>query len=172
MIRVIEKHTKAILRAFQLQLQRGIAYTVFSTPGVVSLVKTGTSPRLVLSSIFLHGSTLIKSIIIGDTYTLQTHLVADEMALTTIDARTGRINLRDTGDPAAAGRGPRFIVISERLNENPPMLLEALVRLRLHVSILVLFLFSFFLFFWGGGDALIRVLLIMCPWVVDDYGAC
>jgi hypothetical protein len=48
--------------------------------------------------------------------------------------RTGRMNLRDTGDLAAAGRGPRFAAISDRLNENPNMLLEALIRLRFHVS--------------------------------------
>jgi len=57
------------------------------------------------------------------------------MAITTIDPRTGRISLRDTGDLAAAGRGPRFIAISEKLNENPLMLFDILVRLRLNVSL-------------------------------------
>lgn len=42
--------------------------------------------------------------------------------------------MRDTGDLAAAGRGPRFSAVSERLNENPAMLFEALVRLRLNVG--------------------------------------
>ena len=44
------------------------------------------------------------------------------------------MNLRDTGDLAAASRGPRFAVISDRLNENPGMLLGALVGLRYNVS--------------------------------------
>jgi mediator of RNA polymerase II transcription subunit 14 len=79
---------------------------------------------------------LIKNIFAGDTHALKTHLAADEKAITTIDSRTGRINLRDTGDLAAAGRGPRFLAISDKLNENPTMLLEALVRLRLNVSFL------------------------------------
>ena len=69
------------------------------------------------------------------------------MALTTIDARTGRINLRDTGDLAAAGRGHRFIIISDKLNESPQMLLEALAKLRLNVSFFFSFEFSFFVVF-------------------------
>jgi hypothetical protein len=40
LINVIEKHTKAVLKAFQLQLQR---LAVFAPPGIVSLVKDGTS---------------------------------------------------------------------------------------------------------------------------------
>jgi mediator of RNA polymerase II transcription subunit 14 len=72
------------------------------------------------------------------------------MALTTIDARTGRINLRDTGDLAAAGRGHRFVVILDKLNESPPMLLELLAKLRLSVSFCVLFLL--FLGVGGGAD--------------------
>lgn len=83
-----------------------------------------------------HNYLCSSSIHIGETHALQTHLVADEMAITTIDPRTGRINLRDTGDLAAAGRGPRFTAITEKLNENPVMLIEALVRLRLNVIIL------------------------------------
>ena len=41
--KVIEKHTLGILKAFQIQLQGGPAQIVFSPPGVVSLVKDGTS---------------------------------------------------------------------------------------------------------------------------------
>lgn len=43
------------------------------------------------------------------------------------------MNLRDTGDLAAAGRGPRFAIITDRLNEDPAILLGVLIRLRLHV---------------------------------------
>jgi hypothetical protein len=68
-----------------------------------------------------------------NTHALRAHLCGDEVVIVTIDLRTGRLNLRDTGDLAAAGRGPRFTSVSERLNENPAVLLDALVRLRLHV---------------------------------------
>ena len=59
--------------------------------------------------------------------------------LTAIDARARRINLRDTGDLAVAGWGHRFIIISDKLNESPPMLLEALAKLWLNVIFLVCF---------------------------------
>ncbi|RDB24861.1 Mediator of RNA polymerase II transcription subunit 14 [Hypsizygus marmoreus] len=101
---VIERHARSILKIFQLQLQHGPTRTVFSPPGVVTLV--------------------------GDA--LRVHLCADEVVIITIDSRTGRMNLRDTGDLAAAGRGPRFTAISERLNENPTILFDALNRLRHH----------------------------------------
>ncbi|KAF8972893.1 mediator complex subunit MED14-domain-containing protein [Flammula alnicola] len=103
---VIQKHSKAILGSFRNQLQHG-SNKVFSPPGVVSLVLE------------------------GETQALQAHLCADEVVIITIDARTGRLNLRDTGDLAAAGRGPRFAVFSDRLNENPTFLMDALFRLRI-----------------------------------------
>jgi len=52
----------------------------------------------------------------------------------TIDPRTGRITLRDSGDLAAAGRGPRFTVVSTKINENPTVLFNAIVHLRFMVS--------------------------------------
>ncbi|KDQ53591.1 hypothetical protein JAAARDRAFT_39281 [Jaapia argillacea MUCL 33604] len=106
--KVIEKHTRAILKVFQLQLQRGPVRTVFSPPGEVVLVED------------------------DGLLALQVHLCADEIVIVTIEPRTGKLSLKDTGDLAAAGRGPRFSAISEKLNENPTMLLEALVRLRLN----------------------------------------
>ncbi|KAF9220121.1 MED14-domain-containing protein [Gyrodon lividus] len=104
--RVITAHARAILKVFQSQLQRGPTRNVFSPEGKVIL-----------------GSN-------GGYYVLHVHLCADEVVIISIDIRTGRMNLRDTGDLAAAGRGPRFAAISDRLNENPNMLLEALIRLR------------------------------------------
>ncbi|KAG5652470.1 hypothetical protein H0H81_004878 [Sphagnurus paluster] len=106
--RVIERHTHAVLKMFQYQLQHGPTRTVFSPMGVVSLIKDEGAQAL------------------------RVHLCADEIVIVTIDSRTGRMNLRDTGDLAAAGRGPRFTAISDSLNENPNILLEALARLRLH----------------------------------------
>ncbi|KAL1667181.1 mediator complex subunit MED14-domain-containing protein [Schizophyllum commune] len=67
-------------------------------------------------------------------------LCAEEVAVISIDPRTGQITLRDTGDLAApdqglcfAGpnRGLRFLMISERVNTDPVMLFTALMRLRL-----------------------------------------
>lgn len=67
------------------------------------------------------------------------HLCADEVVIVSIDTRTGRLNLRDTGDLAAAGRGPRVSAFSDKLNKSPKMLFDALIRLRFNVRI-VLFL--------------------------------
>ncbi|TFY52257.1 hypothetical protein EVG20_g10628 [Dentipellis fragilis] len=105
---VIEKHTFGIFKVYLRQLQHS---AVFSSPDSVALMKNG-------------GSTA-----------LQAHLCADEIVTVTIDARTGRLNLRDTGELGSAGRAPRFAAINEKLNENPGMLLEALVRLRMNTII-------------------------------------
>lgn len=68
----------------------------------------------------------------------------------TIDPRTGRLSLRDTGDLAAVGRGPRFAAISYKLNDNPEMLFDALNRLRIQVmvsfTVFCVFLLTGFLF--------------------------
>lgn len=61
------------------------------------------------------------------------HLCADETVVVTIEPRTGKISLRDTGDLGAAGRGPRFLAISEKVNESPTSLLGGLTRLRVNV---------------------------------------
>lgn len=70
---------------------------------------------------------------VAGVHALRIRLCADEIVVITIDSRTGRMNLLDTGDLAAASRGPRFAAISEKLNENPSILSDALVRLRVHV---------------------------------------
>jgi len=74
--------------------------------------------------------------VLGDVQALRVLLCSDEIVIVTIDARTGRLTLRDTGDLASASRAPRFSVISEKLNENPTVLFEALYRLRVNVGIL------------------------------------
>lgn len=76
------------------------------------------------------------------------HLCADEVAIVSIDTRTGRLNLRDTGDLAAAGRGPRFSAISDTLNEAPNMLFDALIRLRYNVRIVLLLYQSYPSLYW------------------------
>ncbi|KAG2126062.1 mediator complex subunit MED14-domain-containing protein [Suillus clintonianus] len=103
--KVIEVHTQEILRFYQVQLQRG-PVRVFSPEGKVVL---GSERGY---------------------HSLRVHLCADEVAIVSIDARTGRLSIRDTGDLAAAGRGPRFSAISDKLNEAPNMLFDVLIRLR------------------------------------------
>lgn len=66
---------------------------------------------------------------------LRVHLCVDEVAVVSIDTRTGHINIRDIGDLAAAGRGPRFTAISQRLHEAPSLLPNALASLRYIVCI-------------------------------------
>ncbi|KAL6308200.1 MED14-domain-containing protein [Sparassis latifolia] len=104
---VVLKHTEAILKAFRNQLQHGpITRKVFSSPGAVTLdMEDGV-------------------------HVLRTHFCADEVVIVTIDTRTGRLSLHDTGDLAAAGRGPRFALISQQLNETPTIFVGAMVKLR------------------------------------------
>ncbi|KAI8975875.1 MED14-domain-containing protein [Trametes punicea] len=106
--RVIRRHTEGIMKFFQMQLTRGaMTRNVFGAPGEVAFLTNESAPSL------------------------RVHLCADEVVIVTVDPRTGRLILRDTGDLAAAGRGPRFAAISDRLNETPWRLPEALLRLRL-----------------------------------------
>jgi len=72
----------------------------------------------------------------GASHALRVHLCEDEVVFVTIDSRTGRLNMRDTGDLAAAGRAPRFVAISDKVNEQPTKMLEALIRLRFTVRTL------------------------------------
>ena len=122
---IIDHHTKTILAAFQQQLQRGITNRVFSAPGVAELVGDGTRG-------FCNNEQSANSSV-----ALRVRLCADEVVFVTIDARTGRLNMRDAGDLAATGRSQRFVSFTDKLNENPAMLFDALVRLRLLVGILL-----------------------------------
>ncbi|OJT12740.1 Mediator of RNA polymerase II transcription subunit 14 [Trametes pubescens] len=106
--RVIRRHTEGIMKYFQRDLmQNAHTRNVFSAPGEVTFVTNEGTPSL------------------------RVHLCADEVVIVTVDPRTGRLTLCDTGDLAAAGRGPRFAAISDRLNDSPQRLPEALIRLRL-----------------------------------------
>ncbi|KAM6502426.1 Mediator complex subunit MED14 domain containing protein [Amanita muscaria] len=98
----IDHHANMILAAFQQQLQRGVISKVFASPGVVELVDNA----------------------------LRVRLCTDQFINISVDARTGRISLRDTGDLAAPGKGDRFIAHTERINENAVTLLEVLMRIR------------------------------------------
>lgn len=125
---IIEKHTAAILMTFQYQLQTGVARAVFGPPGVVTRITERELCALRFASFAqIHW-------VVGSP-ALCIHLCVDEVVVITIDPRTGRITLRDSGDLAAAGRGPRFTAVSTKINENPTMLFSAVVHLRFMVSL-------------------------------------
>ncbi|KAJ7188529.1 mediator complex subunit MED14-domain-containing protein [Mycena filopes] len=105
--KVLKKHTHEILSMFQHQLARNQQHSVFSAPGIVTLVMD------------------------EQLEVLRVNLCADEVVLITLDSRSGRFNIRDTGDLAAAERGPRFKTLSDKINEDPTVLFSVLVRLRL-----------------------------------------
>ncbi|KAF8170264.1 mediator complex subunit MED14-domain-containing protein [Mycena galopus ATCC 62051] len=105
--KVLKKHTHEILTIFQYQLQRNPQHSVFSGPGIVSLT---TDEQLEV---------------------LRVNLCADEVVLVTLDSRSGLFNLRDTGDLAAAERGPRYKTLSDQINQDPTLLMTVLIRLRL-----------------------------------------
>ena len=123
---IIQIHGKAILTSFRNQLCH-ISNKIFSPPGIVELIIDGIDP------IYFNVKTP-KFICVDKTQALQVHLCGDEVVIITLDTRTGKLNLRDTRDLAAAGRGPRFAGYSDKINENPTVLLDSLIRLRLTVS--------------------------------------
>ena len=120
---VIGTHTRVIFREFALRLRNN---PVFSLPGAVEPVEEGMHPM------FFTWYTKTDYQVVGS-QALHVHLCADETVVVTIEPRTGKISLRDTGDLGAAGRGPRFLAISEKVNESPTSLLGGLTRLRVNV---------------------------------------
>lgn len=125
--KVIRKHTRAILGNFQLQLQRGPYRNVFGPPGEVVLVDDGEV------TVFRRPIILLTDVLAEETLALQVRLCADEIVIVTVDPRTGRLTLHDTGDIAAAGRGPHFRKYIDLINENPPALAQWLTQLRFAV---------------------------------------
>ncbi|KAF7375946.1 Mediator of RNA polymerase II transcription subunit 14 [Mycena sanguinolenta] len=105
--KVLQKHTHEILSIFQYQLQRSQQQSVFSGPGIVSL-------------------TMDEQLEV-----LRVNLCADEVVLVTLDSRSGLFSIRDTGDLAAAERGPRYKTLSDQINQDPTLLFTVLIRLRL-----------------------------------------
>ena len=121
---VIGTHTRAIFREFAIRLRNN---PVFSLPGAVEVVDEGMHP------VFLKYYAKTDWNRVAGSQTLHVHLCADETVVVTIEPRTGKISLRDTGDLGAAGREPLFLAISEKVNESPTALLGALTRLRVNV---------------------------------------
>ncbi|KAL5506965.1 RGR1 [Sanghuangporus vaninii] len=109
--KAITKHARAILAVYQHSLENGPYTTMFSFPGELSLIiEDGISA-------------------------LRMHLCADEYITVSIDTRTGRILLRDTGGLAAAGRAPQYAVFTEKINENPFVVYEFLVMARFNTIV-------------------------------------
>jgi mediator of RNA polymerase II transcription subunit 14 len=120
---VIGTHTRAIFREFAVRLRNN---SVFSLPGAVEVVDEGVHPVFFV----YHKKTDDQ---VAGSQALHVHLCADETVVVTIEPRTGKISLRDTGDLGAAGREPLFLAISEKVNESPTALLGGLTRLRVNV---------------------------------------
>lgn len=74
------------------------------------------------------------SLCVGGYHILHVHLCADGVALISIDVRTCCVNLQDMGDLTTTSCGPQFANTSDHLNDNPGMLLGALVGLRFNMS--------------------------------------
>lgn len=101
--KVLDRHAYAILQSLQSQLKRSPTLSF----GEARLDREAGVPGLRIT------------------------LCADEVVVVNIDPRTGRLNLRDTGNLATAKRGPRFLKVSDQLNENPGILFNVLHGLRL-----------------------------------------
>ena len=118
--KVLDRHAHAILQSLHSQLRRSST----SSFGEAQLDREGVYStwglELGLTLYFQAGEP-----------GLRINLCADEVVVVNIDPRTGRLNLRDTGNLATAKRGPRFLKVSDQLNENPGMLFNVLHGLRL-----------------------------------------
>ncbi|KAF8909892.1 MED14-domain-containing protein [Mucidula mucida] len=108
---IITRHTRGILTKMQENLRYGPSRNVFGGPGIVSLVDEASSCAL------------------------RIRLCAEEIVIITLDPRTGHLNVRDTGDLASAGRGPRFAALTAQLLEHPDWLVDYLMRLRISTLI-------------------------------------
>ena len=98
---------------------------VFTPPGVVEMTDDG--------ALFIP---LPPTPISNTNTVLCVRLCASQLVHIVVDARTGRINLRDTGDLGTAGRSHRFTPFAERLNENAAVLLDVLMHIRVLVCTL------------------------------------
>lgn len=82
-------------------------------------------------------------LLLDDFCSLRMHLCADEYINVSVDTRTGRITLRDTGSLSASGRAARYSLITDRINENPAMVCDVLVQARFSVRFSVILSFHY-----------------------------
>ncbi|KAH8828132.1 MED14-domain-containing protein [Flagelloscypha sp. PMI_526] len=104
--RILDKHIRAVLLALSFQLHQFYIPHVFTLPGVVRFINEGS----------LHS--------------LHVRISPSEIAVISIDPRTGRMTLRDTGALAAAARGPRFATATKNFNDSPYLIGQHLFSLR------------------------------------------
>lgn len=107
LVKVVNTHSDAILNVVREQLLR----RVFSHQDDVSVVINSRESSL------------------------QVRITPEEVLNIAIDSRTGRFSLRDSGNLAAAGRGPRFSAVADRINEMPNLLIEAISKFRYTVRV-------------------------------------
>ena len=65
---------------------------------------------------------------------MRMHLCGNEYLVVSIDARTGKYTLRDTGDFVSAGRRPVLSILADRINMFPTELIDRLINLRYTVG--------------------------------------
>ncbi|KIP06411.1 hypothetical protein PHLGIDRAFT_460187 [Phlebiopsis gigantea 11061_1 CR5-6] len=106
--KIIWTHSRSILHSFYAELSAGQWSAVFGRPGEVVLD--------------IDESASLAS--------LRVNLCADEVVFVTLDPRTGRLAMRDSGDLAATGRALRHPQLAEAVNANPTMLPDLLMRMR------------------------------------------
>lgn len=121
---VIRKHANAILTSFRKQLQHS---RLLSSVGVVDLISDGKRQDSLVP--YRHSFCAF----VDKVSALRVQLCSDEFVIITLDTRTGKFNIRCTADLAVAGREIQFSAFSDKINENPMLLDEALIRLRLMV---------------------------------------
>ncbi|KIY53083.1 MED14-domain-containing protein [Fistulina hepatica ATCC 64428] len=97
---IIRWHSREILSVHKQHLSSG----AFAEPGVV--------------------------VQINNVQALRVNICGDEIVIVGLDARTGRLTLKDSGDLAAAGRNVRFAHYLDQLNENPMKLFDLMTHLR------------------------------------------
>ncbi|KAH6914203.1 mediator complex subunit MED14-domain-containing protein [Coprinopsis sp. MPI-PUGE-AT-0042] len=109
LLRVIQKHVAAVLRALTQKLQLDPSGE-FSTPGLVT----------------------------AEEGALHVQLCADEVVTINIDQRTGRLNMRDINGLLVAGRSTKFNIHSVYINKEPEHLVARMSNLRLATIIKLL----------------------------------
>ena len=125
----IRRHSRAILRFFRDQICNGPWRRYIAHSDGAVLLDEGQYFLPIIKS--GEGNNVLS---LDETPTLRLTLFKDQILYVSIDTRSGRFVLRDAGDLAAWERGYRFARYADRLNDNPAVLLNAIVNLRFNVS--------------------------------------
>lgn len=108
-----------------------------TSPDGAILIEEGTSltRSWISNSVILALTRLIQSI--DDTPCLKLSLFQDLTLFISIDLRTGKLILRDSGDLTAWERGYRFARYAKSLNETPHFILDIIQALRFGVRLTI-----------------------------------